>query len=121
MAYAINLMTLPLTRGALDGPPIPGTGGAVTICKRFPCALPPGAPRSGFLYKLFTAFGTGDGDGAFAPGDAHLLAAAGTVKIPVIPVPEPLEKHQKFPVFLVSPVGVPGKGAENCQKQQNVG
>ena len=86
-----------------------------------PCALPPGAPRSGFLYKLFPAFGAGDGDGAFAPGDAHLLAAAGAVKIPVIPVPEPLEKHHKFPVFLVSPIGVPGKGAENCQKQQNIG
>ena len=76
---------------------------------------------SGFLYKLFTAFGAGDGDGAFAPGDAHLLAAAGAVKIPVIPVPEALEEHEKFPVFLVPPVGVPGKGAENCQKQQNIG
>ena len=66
-----------------------------------------------FLYKLFSAFGAGDGDFAFATGDTDLLAATGTIVVTVIPVLQPLEEHEKFFVFPVPLIGISGKTAED--------
>ena len=41
---------------------------------------------SGFANELFLAPGAGDGDFPLSSGDAHQLAALGTVKIAVLPV-----------------------------------
>ena len=72
------------------------------------------------LHEFFPAAGAGDGDLALAPGDPDHLAAFGTVEIPVIPVLQPVKDLQKFPVFLVALVGVPGKDPENGQKHQYI-
>ena len=72
----------------------------------------------GFADEFFTALGAGDGDFAFSPGDPNLLAALGAVKIPVLFIFEPLQKHQIFPVFLIPLIGIAGKAAENHSKQK---
>ena len=41
------------------------------------------APFLGGLYKLFPAFGTGDGDLSLSLGNSHLLTAPGTIVITV--------------------------------------
>ena len=47
---------------------------------------------SSLFYKLFTAFGTGNGDLALSLGHPHLLAALGTIEIAMIPVLDPLQQ-----------------------------
>ena len=74
----------------------------------------------GGLYELFPAFGAGDGYLSFTLGHSHLLAAAGTVIIPVIFILQLLEKQQKFPVFLIALIYIPGQSAENGKKHQNI-
>ena len=41
---------------------------------------------SGFLNEFLFAFGAGDSDLSFAPGDPDLLAAAGTIKVTMLPI-----------------------------------
>ena len=76
---------------------------------------------SGLLYEFFFALGTGDGDFAFALGDPYRLAAAGAIKVAVVPVLDPIQQHQKSAVFLVALVGVPGEGAEHGPEHEAVG
>ena len=75
----------------------------------------------GFLNEFFLALGAGDGDFSFALRDPHRLAAAGAVKIAVVPVLEPVQQHQKSAIFLVTLVGVPGEGAEHGPEPEAVG
>ena len=68
--------------------------------------------------KAFLAFGTGDHNFALAPGHAHRLTAFGAVKIPMLPVLDPIQQHQKPPIFPIPLVGVPGKGTKNRPNHQ---
>ena len=78
--------------------------------KKPPAALQPVAwILSGFLYKLFTAAGTGDGDLSLAPGNPDSLAALGAVEITVLPIFHPVIYLQEFPVFLITLVRIPGE------------
>ena len=61
-----------------------------------------------FLDKLFLALGAGNGDLTLSPGDPNLLAAAGTVKIPMLPILQLFKNHQKFSVFLIPLIGIAG-------------
>lgn len=72
-------------------------------------------------YEFFLTFGAGDGDFAFAPGNPYLLAAAGAVKVAVLPVPKPLQKHQVFSVFPIALIGIPGERPEYRPNQKPVG
>ena len=72
------------------------------------------------LHEFFFAFGAGDADLALSPGNSHLLAAAGAVKIAVLPGGQPLFPQQKPVVFLVPLIGVPGEGAEQTVAQKTV-
>ena len=71
-----------------------------------PCCL-------AFLDEFFPAPGAGNGDLSLAPGDPDGLAALGAVKIPVIPVPDPIHALEEFPVLLITLVGVAGQRTEN--------
>ena len=53
--------------------------------------------------------------------DADLLAAAGAVVVAVIPVLQPLEQQEEFPVFLIPLIGISGKAAKDHQNQTNIG
>jgi hypothetical protein len=78
-------------------------------------------PLLSFLDKLFLALGAGNGDLAFASGNTHYLMAPGAIVIAVLPVFDPIQQLQIFPVFLVALVGIPGEAAENGPEQQAVG
>ena len=73
-----------------------------------------------FLNEFFFTLGAGDGNFAFSPGNTNLLAATGAVIIPMLPIPNPLKKLQKLPVFLVSLVGLPGEAAVQRPHQQRI-
>ena len=75
----------------------------------------------GFLDKLFSALGAGDGDFAFSFGDPDRLAAAGAVEITVLPVLDSVQQHQKFPVFLVALIGIPGEAPEYGPEHEHIG
>ena len=75
----------------------------------------------GFLDELFFALGAGDGDLTLALGHTYRLAAAGTIKIPVLPVLDSLQEGQILPIFLVTLVGVPGEAAEDGPEHQAIG
>jgi hypothetical protein len=72
------------------------------------------------FYKAFPAPGTGDGDLSLSTGDPDHLAALGAVKIPVLPVFQPVENLQEFPVLLIALIGIPGEGAPNCKDHQYI-
>ena len=76
---------------------------------------------SGLSNELFLTPGAGDGDLALAPGNPDVLAAPGAVVKAVVPVPEPVKKLQKFPVFLIALVGIAGEAAEKRPEHQAVG
>ena len=73
------------------------------------------------LYEFFPAFGAGDRDLTFSFGYPHLLAAPGTGEIAVLAVLDPVQQHQKFPVFLVALVGVSGKAPEHGPEHKAIG
>ena len=62
----------------------------------------------------------GNGNLSLAPGNTHHLAAFGAVKIAVVPVLYPAHKLQKFPVLLVTLVGIPGQTAANGPNHHGV-
>ena len=64
--------------------------------------------KSSFLNKFFLTLWAGDGDLALSFRHPHRLTAPGTVKIPVFPILEPLQKSEILPVFLIPLVGVAG-------------
>ena len=76
---------------------------------------------SGFLNELFPAFGADNGDLALAPGDTDGLLALRAGEVAMLPVLDPLQEHQKFPVFLVTLIGVAGEGTEDGPEHQAVG
>ena len=76
---------------------------------------------SGFAHKTLLAFRAGDGDFSLTPWDTNLLTALGTIVIAVLPVFAPVQKGQKFPIFLITAVGVPGKAAKQRPKHKAVG
>ena len=78
------------------------------------------ALKSGFLQEAFLAAGTGDGDLAFAPGNADGLMALGAVKIAMLPVLQTVIDLQEAAVFLITLVGVPGQAAENGPDHQTI-
>ena len=39
----------------------------------------------------------------------------------MLPILDPLQEHQEFPVFLVTLIGIPGETAENGPEHQAVG
>ena len=67
----------------------------------------------GLFYKFISALGTANGNFPLAPGYPNRLVAAGTGKIPVLPVPYPLPKKHIFPILPIALIGVAGKAAEN--------
>ena len=71
--------------------------------------------------KFFLALGAGDGDLTLAPGDPHLLTAAGAIEVAVIPVLDLIQQHEETAVFPVALVGVPGKRPEDRPEHQRVG
>ena len=75
----------------------------------------------GFLNELFSALGTGDGDLALTSGDPDLLATAGTVKVPMLPVLQLLEEQKKSAVFVVPLVGLPGKASVDGPDHKHIG
>ena len=74
-----------------------------------------------FADKFFTALGAGDGDLTLTPGDTDILPALGAIKIPVLPVLEPIQQHQKPAVFPIPLIGIPGEAAENRPDQKDIG
>ena len=87
---------------------------------------------SGFLLEHRAAVAAGDGDFAFAAGDAEDLLAAGALEIDVLPILglvalalEPVHgragKLQKCLVFRPAPVIVPAEGTEEDNKSENRG
>ena len=38
----------------------------------------------------------------------------------MLPILDPLQEHQEFPIFLVTLVGIPGKGTEDGPEHQAV-
>ena len=77
--------------------------------------------KSSLFNEFLFAFGAGDGDFSLSPGYSNRLAAPGTVKIPMLPVFDPLHKFQILPIFLIPLVGVPGKHPENRPNHQSIG
>ena len=75
---------------------------------------------SGLLNELFCALGAGNGDLAFAAGDADGLAALGAVEIAVLPILDLVEEPQEFPIFLIPGVGIPGEHPEQSPEHQAV-
>lgn len=74
-----------------------------------------------FPNELFSAPGTGDGNFSFASGDTDGLVALGTVKIPVLPVLEPVKKLQELPVLLIPLVGIAGHGPADGPDHKAIG
>ena len=70
--------------------------------------------------ELLPAFGAGDGDLALSPGNTDRLPASGTIKILMLPIPDPLYKTQVLAVFLIALVGIPGQGTANGPDHQSV-
>ena len=75
----------------------------------------------GFSDKLFPAFGAGDSDLSLATGDPDGLVALGAIEMLVLPVLDPIQDHQKPPVFPVTLIGVPGEAPEKSPKHQDIG
>ena len=73
-----------------------------------------------FPNEFLMAPGAGDGDFALPSRHPHHLTAFGTVKIAVVPILQPTDDLQKFPVFLIPLVGVSGQGAKNRPDHQTV-
>ena len=66
-----------------------------------------------FLHEFCVAFGAFDGNFSFSPGDTDGLTATGTLVIAMLPILQPLQEIQIPSVFLITLVGIPGKGAKN--------
>ena len=77
-------------------------------------------PVSALADELFPAAGTGDGDLALTPGNPDSLAALRAIEIAMLPVLDPVDERQEFPVFLVSLVGLPGEAAVQRPHQQRI-
>ena len=73
-----------------------------------------------FLHETLPALGAGNGDLAFSPGDTDHLTALGTVIITVLPILQPGEKLQEFPVLLITLIGIAGEAAENGPEHQAI-
>ena len=90
------------------------------FCKKnHPRAMPTGGIL-GFLDKLFSAFGAGDGDLALSAVDTHRLTALGASEITMLPILDPVDEGQEFAVFLVALIGLSGEAAEQCPNKQGV-
>ena len=76
---------------------------------------------SALFNEFFFALGAGDGDLSLASGYTHRLAAAGAIEILMLPILDPLQQLQEFPVLLISLVGVAGEAAEQRPEHQTVG
>ena len=74
-----------------------------------------------FLYEFFFTFGAGDCNFTLSFGYTDRLVAARALKIAVIPILQPIHQHQKFPIFPIPFVGIPGKGAKKGNTHQAVG
>ena len=66
--------------------------------------------------KLFRAFGTGNGDLTFSPGDTHRLVASGATEILVLSVLDTVQQHQKTAIFPIASIGIPGQRPEYRHK-----
>lgn len=74
-----------------------------------------------FLDEALPAFGAGNGNLAFAPGNTHHLMAFGTIVIAMLPIFQTVEKLQEFAVFLIALIGIPGETTVQCPEHQTVG
>ena len=70
------------------------------------------AQKSTFFDKPLLAPGAGNGKFALTAGNADGLLALRAGEVAMLPILDPLQEDQKFPVFLVTLVGIPGKGTE---------
>lgn len=77
--------------------------------------------RSCFFHEFFPAFGAGDCNLAFPPGNTDSLPTFGAVKITVVSVFDPVEGQKVSAVFLIALVMVSGKAPEQRPAQQSVG
>ena len=76
---------------------------------------------SGLFDEFLGAFGTGDGDLALALGNSYRLAATGTFKVPMLPIPQPLPKTHIAAIFPIALIGIAGKTAADRPNHQAVG
>ena len=74
-----------------------------------------------FADEFFPALGAGDGNLALASGHANHLTAFGAVVVPVLPVFDPVEELEEFPVLLIPGVGIFGQTAADGPDHQAVG
>ena len=74
-----------------------------------------------FLDEFFLALGAGDSDLALSTGHTHRLPATGAGEIAVLAVLNTIQQHQKFPIFLIALIGLPGEATKNCPEHQHIG
>ena len=74
-----------------------------------------------FFNEPLPAFGAGYGDLALVTGHPDGLAAFGALKIPMVPVLQPVLKGKKFAVFLIPQIFIPGHTADDGPDHQTVG
>ena len=73
-----------------------------------------------FLNELFLTFWADDSDFSFSPGNTDRLMAPWAFKIPMLPILNAVQQHQKPAVFPVTLIGIMGKGPKNGDTHQHI-